>query len=91
MKKSRYLQRIISAMLLLAMVLCLLPTNVIALPVLDADATAQLNSGFSELTSLREENVKHFSLGNGTYQAVVYGPPSIIRMKTVLGRISTTP
>lgn len=75
MKKSRYLQRMISAMLLLAMVICQLPTNVIALPVLDADATAQLNSGFSELTSLREENVKHFSLGNGTYQAVVYGHP----------------
>ena len=75
MKKSRYLQRMISATLLLAMVICLLPTNVIALPVLDADATAQLNTGFAEVTSLREENVKHFSLGNGTYQAVVYGHP----------------
>ena len=75
MKKSRYLQRVISAMLLLAMVICLLPTNVIALPQETAEATAQLNSGFSEVTSLREENVKHFSLGNGTYQAVVYGHP----------------
>lgn len=69
------MQRMISAMLLLAMVICLLPVNAIALPQEAADAAAQLNTGFSEVTSLREENVKHFSLGNGTYQAVVYGHP----------------
>ncbi len=28
-----------------------------------------------ELTGLREENVKHFRLANGTYQAVVYEQP----------------
>ena len=29
----------------------------------------------AEEISLREENVKHFRLSNGTYQAVVYGSP----------------
>lgn len=36
---------------------------------------AELDSLTYEVTRLREENVKHFHLPDGTYQAVVYGTP----------------
>ena len=36
---------------------------------------AELDELTYEVTRLREENVKHFHLSDGTYQAVVYGTP----------------
>ena len=51
--------------------------------------TDELIGEVAEEISLREENVKHFRLSNGTYEAVIYGSP-VHRTGTALGRISTT-
>ncbi len=40
-----------------------------------AELQQELDDLTYEITSLREENVKHFQLSDGTYQAVVYGEP----------------
>ena len=37
--------------------------------------TDEMIGAVSEITSLREENVKHFRLSDGTYEAVVYSQP----------------
>lgn len=45
------------------------------IPVVDAvelESDIELTTGITEVVSLREEYVKHFDLGNGFYQAVVY-------------------
>ena len=38
----------------------------------DSVTTGEMIGAVSEVESLREENVKHFSLPDGTYEAVVY-------------------
>lgn len=40
-----------------------------------AELQAELDAMTYEITSLRDENIKHFQLPDGTYQAVVYGEP----------------
>lgn len=40
-----------------------------------AELQQELDDLTYEITSLRDENVKHFQLADGTYQAVVYGEP----------------
>lgn len=40
-----------------------------------AELQQELDDLTHEITSLREENVKHFQLSDGSYQAVVYGEP----------------
>ena len=40
-----------------------------------AQLQAELDDMVYEIKSLREENVKHFRLADGTYQAVAYGQP----------------
>ena len=73
MKRKNHLSRALAWLLVLAMTVCMLP-SVTAVST-DTGAIAPQGTDFEEVTALREENVKHFSLGDGAYQAVVYGHP----------------
>lgn len=67
---------------ILGLLLCAVLLLGIASPVADADelstavATPELSTATSaEVVSLREENIKHFNMGDGIYQAIVYSHP----------------
>lgn len=67
---------------ILGLLLCAVLLLGIASPVADADelstavATPEFSTATSaEVVSLREENIKHFNMGNGIYQAIVYSHP----------------
>ena len=61
-----------SMVLCLSVLLCLMPASAIATDLV-ADETVSLVG--AEVVSLREENVKHFDMGDGTYQAIAYSHP----------------
>lgn len=86
MRKKTW-QNILAMVLVLALLVSSIPTQVYALAG-EALATALERSnedpineamgvdrGVYEVTKLREESVKHFSLEDGTYMAVMYGSP----------------
>ena len=69
MKRIRKLTRFTALLLILAVSLTLFPVS-------GTDTAAPAAEPVStEVLSLREENVKHFAVGNNTYQAVAYGHP----------------
>lgn len=75
---TKMMKRHMCLFLAVVMVCVLLPLNgsAQAAPAPQAEETEAIpQRGVYEVTALREENVKHFALPDGTYQAVVYGEP----------------
>lgn len=75
---TKMMKRHMCLLLAVVMVCVLLPLNgsAQAAPAPQAEETEAIpQRGVYEVTALREENVKHFALPDGTYQAVVYGEP----------------
>lgn len=66
MTHNRNYKRLFAALVCLAMTLTLMPTTAFA----QEDVQTS-----SEVVALREENVKHFDMGDGTYQAISYSHP----------------
>lgn len=66
MKRKNYTRKLIAFVLCLAIGMTLMPTAVFA------QEEAQTST---EVVALREENVKHFDMGDGTYQAISYSHP----------------
>ena len=69
MKLTRYWKRILCGLLCAMLMIGILPPKTSA-----AESKAETQTS-TEVTALREENVKHFDMGNGTYQAIVYSHP----------------
>ncbi len=68
-RKARKTLRFTALLLIMAVSLTLFPVS-------GTDTAAPAAEPVSaEVLSLREENVKHFAVGNNTYQAVAYGHP----------------
>lgn len=68
--KDRIHKRFITALLCATMTVCLLPV----VNAMETDnSQVQTNAGITEVVDLREETVKHFDMGDGTYRAVQYG------------------
>lgn len=64
------MKRCMKSKSLLALLLCV----VLIFGMMPVTAGAE-NDVSTEVVSLREENIKHFDMGDGTYQAVVYSHP----------------
>ena len=77
----RFIKSIIAYLLIVCTIAVVLPSsNVLAQSIssVSHDAKSNIDSKvpvIGEVVSLREETVKHFSLPDGTYQAVAYGSP----------------
>lgn len=65
--------------LMLSIVLCYVPANSFVSAVENSESNASQNTSpqteVFEVIGLREENIKHFDTGVGTFQAVVFGGP----------------
>ena len=75
---TKMMKRHLCLLLAAVMVCALLPLSgsAQAAPAPQAEETEAIpQRGVYEVDVLREENVKHFALPDGTYQAVVYGEP----------------
>ena len=86
--KTRWYKKLLSVVLVMAMLIQILPLNVLAETMLDTDdpAVSTLTNSFTESeavpativgeeVSLRTETEKHFRLSDGSFLAVSYGMP----------------
>jgi len=77
MKIFRFKRQFIALLLCMTMILGLMPgtANALELTTTDEGLSLSGDSGSSEVIALREENIKHFDMGNGTFQAIAYSHP----------------
>ena len=69
MKRTTFWKRALCSLLCGVLIVGFLPPKTSA-----AESKAETQTS-TEVTALREENVKHFDMGNGTYQAIMYSHP----------------
>ena len=77
MSIQKKIKRILTLLLCGALLFGIVPPAATADELSAAKKSAELStvSETSEVVSLREENIKHFDMGDGTYQAIVYSHP----------------
>ena len=77
MKIFKFKRQFIALLLCMTMILGLMPgtANALELTTTNEGLSLSGDSGSSEVIALREENIKHFDMGNGTFQAIAYSHP----------------
>lgn len=76
MKMYKYKRQVVALLLCVTMMLGFAPGTVNALEqTTDEGLTLSGDGRSSEVIALREENIKHFDMGDGTFQAIAYSHP----------------